>query len=164
MKKKSFASITVQEIIDEANIGRSTFYSHFETKDALLEELCKDIFDHIAMTEKAEISVCESFVYGHLLRDALIHILWHVQDSKWDLKIFVLDDSNNVFLSYYRSELENLFNSHLDEIEIKAPKEFLLHQLAASFAEATVWWVKNGQKCTKEELADYYLNTIRLNQ
>ena len=47
LSKKDFNQITVGEIIDRADIGRATFYSHFETKDALLKEMCTDIFDHI---------------------------------------------------------------------------------------------------------------------
>ena len=37
LNQKSYESLTVQEIIDLADVGRSTFYAHFETKEALLE-------------------------------------------------------------------------------------------------------------------------------
>ena len=33
---KKYESITVQEILDRADVGRSTFYTHFHDKDELL--------------------------------------------------------------------------------------------------------------------------------
>jgi len=36
LQKRSYETITVQAIIDRADVGRSTFYSHFPSKEALL--------------------------------------------------------------------------------------------------------------------------------
>ena len=47
LSKKDFHNITVGEIIERADVGRATFYSHFETKDFLLKELCEELFCHI---------------------------------------------------------------------------------------------------------------------
>ena len=47
LSKKDFGQITVGEIITHADVGRATFYSHFETKDYLLKELCEELFCHI---------------------------------------------------------------------------------------------------------------------
>ena len=41
LNQEDYESITVQEIIDLADVGRSTFYSHYESKELLLDELCR---------------------------------------------------------------------------------------------------------------------------
>ncbi len=36
IREKSYDSIAVKEILDRANVGRSTFYTHYRDKDELL--------------------------------------------------------------------------------------------------------------------------------
>ncbi|MBW8886187.1 MAG: TetR/AcrR family transcriptional regulator [Fibrobacteres bacterium] len=36
--EKGYEHVTIQDVIDKANVGRSTFYSHYENKDQLLME------------------------------------------------------------------------------------------------------------------------------
>ena len=66
LERKSFGNITVQEIIDEANVGRSTFYAHFETKDSLLKAMCTDIFQHVFSDDLIQES---SHDFSHAERD-----------------------------------------------------------------------------------------------
>lgn len=39
ISEKDYNDITIQEILDRANVGRSTFYAHFENKDQLLRSI-----------------------------------------------------------------------------------------------------------------------------
>ena len=45
---KDYGSITVLHILKGANVGRTTFYSHFSTKDELLSAFCVDVFGFVA--------------------------------------------------------------------------------------------------------------------
>ena len=40
--EKGYESVTVQDVIDRADVGRSTFYAHFPDKAALLTRLARD--------------------------------------------------------------------------------------------------------------------------
>ena len=49
MQEKPFEEITVQDVLDRAKVGRSTFYTHYSDKDDLLMSDAEDFFESIAM-------------------------------------------------------------------------------------------------------------------
>ena len=49
MQEKPFETITVQDVLDRARVGRSTFYSHYSDKDDLLMSDADDFYERVSM-------------------------------------------------------------------------------------------------------------------
>lgn len=156
LEKKRYDHITVQEIIDEADVGRSTFYSHFETKDMLLEAMCSEIFFHVF-----EYDPCPWSGRDYDLEGKLSHTLWHVRDSKNDLSGILTSDSGELFMNYFKKHIRNLFENNIDLFDADVPRDFLLNHLSCTFAEAVKWWVARDFSESPEELARYIMTLVK---
>ena len=158
LERKSYGSITVQELIDEANIGRSTFYAHFETKDDLLKAFCKEIFEHVfdhaLMKERTHDFSCAP----DGMRDKITHILYHLHDNRAYLRGILSCESGEVFMRYFKEYLTKVFDSALVCDGTELPRDYLLNHTVCDFAETVRWWLENDAY-TPEQIGAFYMKT-----
>lgn len=157
LERKSYNHITVQEIIDEANIGRSTFYAHFETKDDLLNAICKQIFGHVFSTVLDAEAHHDFSKENSTLADKLTHLLCHLQEQKKEMITVLSGESSDLFLRYFKTYLAQLFANYEALHFSTIPKDFALNHYVSSFAEAVKWWTGEGMETAPEKVVEYYM-------
>jgi len=162
--KKSFSKITVQEIIDSANVGRTTFYAHFQTKDDLLKEMCDDLFAHVfSNTLDTEITHDFSMKTGNP-HAIITHILYHLLDNKRIIIGLLTSESDELFLGFFRQYLNELLAARLlsgvDLSKKGVPYDFLVNHISSSFVGMVQWWIKNRLRQSPEELSNYFMTVI----
>ena len=160
LEKKNYSSLTIQDIIDEADIGRTTFYSHFETKDELLKAICSDIFSHVFSDEimsedKHDFSDHGSFRYR------LTHILYHLKEKQQSIKGILSGESGEVFMRYFKEYLYRIFEGQITS-ENDIPKEYRLHQAVCSYAETVCWWLKGKSEYSPEQIMEFYFKCVNI--
>lgn len=132
----------MQEIIDEANIGRSTFYAHFETRD-LLREMCTDLFNHI-FSDSLGIESKHDFSLTKGTPNTMItHILCHLQDNKKNIIGIFTCESSDLFLRFFKQYLNELISVHIlrdvDRSRWEVPDDFLINHISGSFVNMVQW-------------------------
>lgn len=164
LSKKDFNQITVGEIIDAADIGRATFYSHFETKDSLLKEFCEELFCHIFDTETGA-----RHTHRHIFNcsgsdSVFLHLFQHLQKNDNNILSLLSCQNNGSFLEYFRSNIEALVESHLSLFESRKSKElplpFWKNHIVSTLVETIKWWISSGTKESPELITRYFFTLI----
>ena len=164
LAEKSYSKITVQEIIDAANVGRTTFYAHFETKDDLLKELCEELFGHIIGSAMDCTHTHGLYSDGSAPESVFCHLLQHLQENDRNIIALLSCESSEMFLRFFKDSLNELVRSQFINQNRKAntdiPEDFLINHISGSFVEMVLWWIKGHRKQTPVELDRYFRAVI----
>jgi AcrR family transcriptional regulator len=157
LTKESYSTITVKEIIDLANVGRSTFYSHFETKDALLDSISDDLFEHVFITQgKGE---SHEHSESTTLKEQLAHFAFHAKTNPLYNELLT-SSSSSYFYDHLKKRLIAFFGSQLHFKNTAIPTSFLSESVVSGFLNILSYWLNDGMKETPEELESYFEATI----
>ena len=148
-----FSNVKISDITDAADVGRGTFYLHFDTKDNLLRALIIEEYLEIQNDEFSKGLLKPRSLEAYILAFKIIsekNKLFRVMFS--DLGSIkasrqILDRMSFDFLKSLQQK-EILF-------DIDAPFDLISQYLAGGLYRLVMWWLDNQDKYSYEEMGKY---------
>ena len=149
IRKKDYEAITIKDICDAANVGRSTFYAHYTSKDDLkrkgFDKLRKELVDRqkdalATATDDRDRSLGFSLTMFEHARDHVDHY-----------RVLVGGRGGAVSLGRIRQIISDLVRDELaatiDKNSADAiPRELAVQYLVGAFMAVMTWWLDGGAK------------------
>jgi AcrR family transcriptional regulator len=151
MQEKRYDSITVQDILDQANIGRSTFYAHYQDKEDLLVSSLESVLDqfveHIEYAGQPILST-EAFFQ-------------HVKEHEHLYKAMVWGRGIDLLFDKGQAQLSRKIEAHLaaqveSQVEPSIPLSVIATFLSGAFLTLLKWWVEQKMLYTPQQMSAMY--------
>lgn len=153
-----YAAITIQDIVDRANIGRTTFYLHYTSKDDLFmgchEAIVSDF--HLGpvhllsreelLSSEAPLGMISAFRHLEEAR-TLMYPIFHGKDSLLILQR-IRDQS--------AQDIEASLRAAFAEADSTIPLDVLANYLARARIALVQWWLEKRQPHTLENMAQMF--------
>jgi AcrR family transcriptional regulator len=152
MHEKNFEEITVQDVLDRAGVGRSTFYVHYRDKDDLFFSDVEDFLEQISNALKRQradpkrlLPVREFFAHIRDMRDFHAALIRSGKaNDVWAL-------ARGIFARSIEERLE------MAGVEIEpAGRSAQAHALAGCFFSLLDWWIDKGMKADPQEMDEVF--------
>lgn len=146
IREKPYDEIVVQEILDRANVGRSTFYMHFRDKDELLASGIHDMLGSVHAPAEASASGKH---YERLVRFSLPifeHIDQHRRTGAALMGVrgraVVHERLQKIVAQQIADEVKRPTDSRRKPSN-KIPQDLLAQYVASTFILVLNWWVES---------------------
>lgn len=159
MAEKHYSQVSVAQIIERADIGRSTFYAHFETKDDLLRSMCTEMFDHIFEGVNAY-CVTHQELQTADLTGKLAHLLYHLRDSHSGVCGKLIAEGEPYFTGYFQTQLRVLIDAEGTPARADIPPDLRSAMLVSAFSQAVSWWLAQGAAEQPENVARWFVSMM----
>ena len=143
MIQKGYEIITVQDIIDEANVGRSTFYAHYTSKGDLLISGLKNLSKNLVAYQRSATALKGSFrERGFAFSLAFFE---HVHSHRKVYHAIVGRQSGTVVFSEFRTMLADLVRNELGALPPNQlsdlPRNAVIDFVVGAVMSVLTWWM-----------------------
>jgi AcrR family transcriptional regulator len=156
--EKSYDAIVVKQILARANVGRSTFYSHFRDKEDLLESGIRDLLRESATTS----SMRSTGPADRVLRFSL-PIFEHIERHRDASDSPVHARGQAVVHEHLQRVLVELIADDLrregrcrQESGHDVPCDLLAQHVASTFLLVLSWWAESGEPLPSRKVNDLF--------
>ena len=157
--KKGHDAVTVSDICKAANIGRSTFYSHFTGKDDIrrvgLEDLRKQLLAHQRHAQ------AHSAGSKHKLFSFVRPMLQHASEHLNMYRVVAGGRGGTAALAQIHKIIADLIRNELASIrrgraDTPVPDELIVQYLAGAFVSLMTWWLDDGAKLPLDHVDEMF--------
>jgi AcrR family transcriptional regulator len=152
MHEKPFAEINVQDVLDRAQISRSTFYTHYSDKDDLFLSDAEDFFEMMAfhLSREGERSnrvapVREMFAHLAQVRPFYAAI---VVSGK-------LHDISELGQGYFARGIEQRLEKLKPNLASRQ-RTVLANAFAGALISLMSWWIHHGMSSSPQQMDELY--------
>lgn len=154
IQQKGYEALTVQDIIDRANVGRATFYAHFDNKEDLLVSRLDDLRAALRARQQATVEAARAddraFSYTH-------ELFVHAAEHRPVFRSMVGRRSGSVIQHLFHKMLVDLVR---DDMKAMAPpdpgrevsQEAITQLIAGGLFGLILWWVDGPARLSVEEV------------
>lgn len=156
IREKPFDSIAVKEILDRANVGRSTFYMHFRDKQDLLVSGMHDLLGSVQTTELPASGSRYERMIGFSLP-----LFEHIQRHRQIGKATMGTRGWAIIHEHLQKMLAERIADHVGKEDRRnpagvVPAELLVQFLASTFILVLNWWVDARSPLPAKKVNEFY--------
>ena len=166
IREKAYDSIVVKEILDRANVGRSTFYTHFRDKDELLSNTIHEVLRSARSTQSPNSAKSYESIIGFSLP-----IFSYVEEHRHQharVHNEAMDARNREILHEHLQDL--LAELISDDVERylkgrkktanQIPPNVLIDYVASTFVLVLNWWLETNSPLSPTEVNDLFRELV----
>ncbi len=153
---KRYDEITIQDITDEANVARTTFYLHFKDKDELLFVTMRDIYD--ALVAHSEIDSTPEMFFSDREEDCEGADFFHAAEYADFYRVMFGEAGSAAFTARVRDYMaqifqDELFDKLLEPGQERVPAEMMSYAIAGAQISVMKWWLDNDMAYPPQKMA-----------